>query len=316
MKYSLIIPVYNVQDLLKRCLDSVVRQNYSDLEVILVDDGSTDGSGTICDEYAEKYDYIKVIHQSNQGLSGARNTGLKASTGEWILFLDSDDYWADDFFTAIDKAMEKYPSDYYKFNYQKVYDDKEPERSPLIVENEALDISSEDAKLSFLTDRMLVYSVGWEAHTGVYKKSIIDRSGLEFTDTKEVFAEDLLFTMRYILRCNSVYLICNLLYMYYTREGSLSKSVDEKTMISRLFCLLNVLWEDIRDRETLKKNFYRIYFCVINFHVVYNLKDVDIDTLRNQIKEHSRQKPFNKLDRSVKRDDNLWQRIAEGRNWL
>ena len=93
MKVSVVIPVYNVKPYLERCVNSVLRQTYKDLEIILVDDGSTDGSGEMCDQIATRDPRILVIHQKNQGLSGARNTGIHHSTGEYLLFLDSDDEW-------------------------------------------------------------------------------------------------------------------------------------------------------------------------------------------------------------------------------
>jgi len=89
---SVIIPVYNVEEYLRECVDSVLAQTYTDWEAILVDDGSTDSSGAICDEYAAKDERIRVIHQANQGLSGARNTALDAMKGDYVTFLDSDDY--------------------------------------------------------------------------------------------------------------------------------------------------------------------------------------------------------------------------------
>lgn len=89
---SVIIPVYKAERFLYRCIDSVIYQTYTNWEMILVDDGSPDTSGDICDEYAKKDERIRVIHQKNQGASGARNVGLDKATGEWIYFLDSDDY--------------------------------------------------------------------------------------------------------------------------------------------------------------------------------------------------------------------------------
>ena len=89
---SIIIPVYNVERYMRKCIDSVLTQTYKNLEIILIDDGSTDNSGQICDEYAKKDTRIKVIHQTNAGVSAARNTGLKVVTGEYIGFVDSDDY--------------------------------------------------------------------------------------------------------------------------------------------------------------------------------------------------------------------------------
>lgn len=92
-KFSVIIPIYKVEQYLEECVDSVLRQNYSNYEIILVDDGSPDSCPIICDKYAEEFDHIKVIHKKNGGLSDARNVGLDISTGEYVIFLDSDDYW-------------------------------------------------------------------------------------------------------------------------------------------------------------------------------------------------------------------------------
>ena len=104
---SVIIPVYNVEAYLKKCVDSVLQQTYSDIEVILVDDGSTDGSGAICDEYALQDARVKVIHKENGGLSDARNQGMEVSSGDVISFIDSDDYVSHLFLEILWEAMEK-----------------------------------------------------------------------------------------------------------------------------------------------------------------------------------------------------------------
>lgn len=90
-KISIIVPIYNMEQYLERCVDSILSQTYKDFEIILVDDGSTDNSGIICDDYAEKDQRIKVIHKKNGGISSARNAGIKLSKGQWLLFIDSDD---------------------------------------------------------------------------------------------------------------------------------------------------------------------------------------------------------------------------------
>ena len=100
MKISVVIPVYKVEKYLKRCVDSVLTQNYNDLEIVLVDDGSPDNCPSICDDYARLDSRVKVIHKNNGGLSDARNTGLKEATGEYISFLDSDDYLLENFSSA------------------------------------------------------------------------------------------------------------------------------------------------------------------------------------------------------------------------
>lgn len=91
-KISVIVPVYNVEKYLSRCIDSIISQTFSDFELILVDDGSTDSSGKICDEYGKKDGRVKVIHKKNGGQSSARNAGIENSTGEYISFVDSDDW--------------------------------------------------------------------------------------------------------------------------------------------------------------------------------------------------------------------------------
>lgn len=98
---SVIIPVYNVESYLSRCVDSVVRQTYKYLEIILVDDGSTDSSGEMCDTYEKIDDRVKVIHKNNGGLSSARNSGLQIAQGDYIGFVDSDDYIAEDMYEIL-----------------------------------------------------------------------------------------------------------------------------------------------------------------------------------------------------------------------
>lgn len=96
MFFSIIIPVYNTSRYLPECIDNVLRQSFKDYEVLLIDDGSTDGSADICDQYAKKDERIKVIHKENGGLSSARNCGIEQACGEFLLFLDSDDFWIDE----------------------------------------------------------------------------------------------------------------------------------------------------------------------------------------------------------------------------
>lgn len=104
-KVSIIVPVYNVELYIRKCLDSVINQTHTNLEILLVDDGSTDNSGQICDEYATKDNRIKVVHKANGGLSSARNAGLKICTGDYIGFVDSDDWIEPDMYEVLHKAL-------------------------------------------------------------------------------------------------------------------------------------------------------------------------------------------------------------------
>ncbi len=116
-KITVIIPVYNVEKYLKVAIDATINQTYKNLEIILVDDGSTDSSGKICDEYSKIDNRIKVIHQENKGLSGARNTGLDNATGKYIMFSDSDDTFEIDACEKLYNSIEETNADYVVGNY-------------------------------------------------------------------------------------------------------------------------------------------------------------------------------------------------------
>ena len=110
-KLSIIVPVYNAKKYLKKCIDSILKQTYTDFELILIDDGSTDNSGEICDEYAKANSNIRVIHKENEGLVAARKTGLQNALGEYIGFVDSDDYIDEGMYETLMKPIEKNNAD-------------------------------------------------------------------------------------------------------------------------------------------------------------------------------------------------------------
>ena len=130
-KVSVIIPVYNVEKYLQRCVTSVTEQSYSNLEIILVDDGSVDKSGAICDDFAKKDKRIRVIHKENEGLGLTRNVGIKVATGNYICFIDSDDYIAREYIETIYSDLKKSSADVCYCGHTKGYkwkirDKKEP----------------------------------------------------------------------------------------------------------------------------------------------------------------------------------------------
>ena len=126
-KVSIVIPVYNVEKYLEECVDSVINQSYPNLEIILVDDGATDSSGRMCDEYATVDPRIRVIHRQNGGLSAARNTGLDVATGEYIYFLDSDDYIEKDTVSSLVEICDSENADVVFFDASVFYTDCEPD---------------------------------------------------------------------------------------------------------------------------------------------------------------------------------------------
>lgn len=160
---SVIVPVYNVEKYLKRCVDSVVNQTYRNLEIILVDDGSPDSSGAMCDDFAKSDSRIKVIHKANGGLSSARNIGIDTSTGEYITFIDSDDWIEPETYEFLYKKIVEYSADVADVDSRVVSDekpfDKKTGKDTVLEENEIL-------KDYFMSDR---YSVCRK----LYKRNVI-----------------------------------------------------------------------------------------------------------------------------------------------
>ena len=212
-KYSIIIPVYNVEKYIKKCLDSVFNQTYKDYEVIVVNDGTKDNSMDI----VKDYDVI-VINQKNQGLSAARNNGLKKAKGEYILFLDSDDYIEKDLLKELDKSISNKP-DVVRFQIQEVYEDKinKFEEEPFSNKNgvEAFSIIS---KYHFVEN----------AWTYLYRKKYLQDNN--FTFKEATIHEDFGLIPLVIIKAKIVNSISYIGYNYVQRDGSImSQKNYEKT---------------------------------------------------------------------------------------
>ena len=126
-KFSIIVPVYNVEDYLERCLDSIISQTFSNIEIICVDDGSTDNSGNICEEYADKEQRISVIHKENEGPAAARNDGLENIQGAYVSFVDCDDWLEPEMYTTMLQALNKEQADIIICGYTEDYAEKNEE---------------------------------------------------------------------------------------------------------------------------------------------------------------------------------------------
>lgn len=142
-KISIILPVFNVEHYLKKCIDSILNQTYKNIEIIIIDDGSTDGSASICDYYTKTYDFIKCVHKENGGLSSARNAGLEMCSGEYISFVDSDDYIHPEMLDIMLRNLKQYKADISVCGYTMVY----PSKSEEIKEGN--DIKVYDPELAF-----------------------------------------------------------------------------------------------------------------------------------------------------------------------
>jgi len=215
---SVIVPVYNVADYLPRCLDSLLGQTLTDIEIVVVDDGSTDRSAEIIADYVRIDPRIIAIRQENEGLSGARNTGLAAASGPYIGFVDSDDWAHPDMFRILLDRMEETDADLCASDFSMAYDDR---TVPGTLRCPAATISVQAYGIDTYWLEKTFSTAVWNK---LYKKSILDAHGIRFESKKDIFSEDVLFNLYYLLHTRTVASVTDSLYFYYQRSGSLIHS--------------------------------------------------------------------------------------------
>ncbi len=319
MTFSVIVPVYNVEKYIRQCLDSLVHQTFEDFEIIVVDDGSTDSSGVICDEYVQQYDFLHVIHQNNQGLSGARNRGLSEAKGEWLSFVDSDDWIKTDMLERLFSYVSSSQADLYRFNMQKTDVYGNPiEKLLFAVENESLFFDNENERFQFYFHDFLQYKTGWEVCGGIYRNDIVQQHQLRFADTKAVFAEDLLFSYQYLLYVKKMVQVCDVFYNYRQRETSLVNSVLDESILPRMCALGDLAYEAIcrEHMRYFKKNYYLLYFMLLNFHIKYNLSDMPDKKLFQMLEELDTRKRHCRFMRKIHRHKAELERYMAKRVWI
>ena len=211
---SVIVPVYNVERYISQCVESILEQTYADLEIILVDDGSTDGSGSICDEYKLKDNRVVVIHKCNGGLSEARNAGLDIARGEYIGFVDSDDYIEPDMYEVLYKNCERYAADLAAARFVKFNTQGEVRKN--FTENIEVFSREEMLRLFIVGDRR--YEITMSVWDRLYKRELI--SDLRFPVGK--CYEDIVFSTKVIEKSKINVYIDRALYHYRLREDSIS----------------------------------------------------------------------------------------------
>lgn len=288
-KFSIIIPIYKVEDYLEQCISSVLNQAYENTEIILVDDGSPDRCPMICDEYAKSDVRIKVIHQKNQGQSAARNAGINASTGQYILFLDGDDFLISNIFEVCENIiLANNDVDVVLHNY-KFYDcntDFLIETSPIdYSELDKLTLSSTQAMNRILELNSLFEWYPWQL---VIKRKVIVENNLYFEEG--VLYEDARLTFKFILHSNLVSFNNSTSLIYrINRPGSTTKQKTLKPELDRIrTASRNIEWvnEFVKDgnlRTKLNNNFACMIFpSIINFNY---LPKQDREKLISEIKK-------------------------------
>lgn len=219
---SIVIPVYNVEKYLDRCVRSVVDQTYKNLEIILVDDGSPDGCPRLCDAWAGKDHRIKVVHKKNAGLGMARNTGIENAGGKYIFFFDSDDYVKTSIVEKCVVSAEKYHSDAVIYGRCDVYEDGRSVEKTLKI---AKEVCTHRETLEELLPAMFTYDFGFgvSAWGKMFSLDTIRRENLRFVSEREIISEDAYFALEFFSNTAAVSVVNECLYFYYKRNDSLSR---------------------------------------------------------------------------------------------
>ena len=226
---SVVVPVYNVEDYMKQCVESLIHQTLKNVEIILVDDGSTDKSPAICDGYAEKYPQIKVIHKQNGGLGSARNAGMQIAKGKYVGFVDSDDYVSEKMYETLLDLTIVNDADCAYCNFLRFWGNKAVYRE---TSQKEIKIYSENEILNpYLLDRIGCKpadkddcSYGASVGLGLFKKEVLDKSGILFVSERELIAEDMIFDIDFIPHCTKIVHTNETLYFYRFNPHSLTTS--------------------------------------------------------------------------------------------
>lgn len=277
---SVIVPVYNVEEYLKKCLDSLVNQTYEELEVIVVDDGSTDNSGAICDEYADKYENVMVIHTENHGLSAARNVGIENSNGEYIAFVDSDDWVDTNTFEVAIKMLLDNNADVSIFSLLPEYD-TETEQT---IDNYDVNICNQKELFNLVLDSDFVCGYAWNK---LYKRELM---GDQRFDETLLSCEDLDFCSKYAVKCNSAVYTKAKFYHYRQRNDSMTGeykyNVRKLSVLTAYENIMPIFDEyDTEDYFILERNYLKIALNIKGRMILSKVKDQNVSDRLNAIEK-------------------------------
>ena len=254
---SIIVPVYNAQKTLRRCIDSVLNQIFSDFELLLVDDGSQDESGEICDSYAFRDERVKVFHNENSGVSAARNFALDQARGEYLQFLDSDDWITSDATQQLIRVAGKHDCDMVISDFYRVINERVSVKGDI---EESTVMNREEFAAHMLENPAdFYYGVLWNK---LYRRSIVEANALRMNPNIS-WCEDFLFNLEYIRYANRFYALNVPIYYYVKTKGSLVSQgrniLTTVQMKTTVFEYYNQLYKDILDEEEYQKRRLKVY---------------------------------------------------------
>jgi glycosyltransferase involved in cell wall biosynthesis len=306
MKISVIVPVYNSERYIKKCIESIINQTYKDIEIIIVNDGSTDGSLNIIQKYQELDNRIKLINQSNSGVSVARNNGIENATGDYIMFVDSDDYIDS---TMVDKCVQSIKNtDLLICGFTYVFKNKIEDKtyqSPFISD------TKEFVQTYFMESfqKSLLYG----PINRLYKKSIINKYGIKFDEDYSI-CEDSIFVFDYLLKCETISGITESLYSYvqHDHESLISKynsnAFDANwALYNKIIKFLNINNSEMKNIDIVNYSFeHRFLSCM---RTLYRKSNLTISEKYSILKTYALEDRFQKLLIKCKEKSIKWQLI-------
>lgn len=284
MFFSIIVPVYNSEKYLNECIDSILRQKYPNFELVLINDGSTDRSSSILDEFKDKDSRVKVIHKENGGLPSARNKGLDIVTGDFILFIDSDDYISIDLLQILNSSIDQECDEIIQFGFTR-------NRSGII--GTAIQEEIKFTRLNYLDSLKSAFNSGiitWTVCNKAFKADFL--KGLRFDDGARYFAEDVLFTTQAVLKSKSVLNIDYIGYFYRISENSMvTMGLNLRKFNSSMYAYFTAreLFREI-DRELFLMSDAFVCSSLLNW--LFRGKEIipsDVKKIRKRIQEYIRE---------------------------
>lgn len=256
-RISVVVPIYNVEQYIDKCISSILNQSFTDLEIILVDDGSKDKSGEICDRYKSKDNRIKVIHKENGGLSSARNAGIEIATSEYIAFVDGDDFIHKDMYSILFEEILKNKSDIVICNFERIYD-KQVEQMKAFEDVKSKKFNNIQALEMLYGDEGAQFTVAWNK---LYKRELFDNIRYDYGKIHE--DEFIIHKLLYV--CKNICYINLPLYYYVQRENSIINSEFNIKKLDVIYAMSerNKFFYQIGEKELKYKaeyNYIRYFF--------------------------------------------------------
>ena len=289
-KITIIVPVYNVEKYLDESIQSALNQTYKNLEIMIIDDGSKDSSGRICDEYAKKDNRIKVIHQENAGLSGARNTGLRNASGDYIMFMDPDDKFELDACENLLNYIEETNADYVIGNYANMDEDG------TVWDKPAFGNKYQKFKLSITDYDKSFYIMNSGVWNKIFRKSFLDKLGIMFED--RLPAEDAIFTTYCFIKSTNVYYLPKTVYDYRLRASnsiSTSCSYEYFMGINKAY---RIIYNNFKNNNQLE--YYRYFYAKSVNYMLFRFVDSESLVDEERIKVLDEMKWFYTLGDSLR----------------